>query len=148
MDSFAVQGRPYVPKPHLLSRSGKAYREPILNCDGVKKFRELIAAAHPSSTLRAQDEDLRHLQMEALINDLRKIAPLKTSPKLQLEKKKRVAQRSSCIESALLRPLYRRSSVGFPFGNLILLIRQAMISRSCPSSPKPAVGRGFPSTCL
>lgn len=52
----------------------------------------VIATVHPSSILRAQDEDWRHLQMEAFINDLKKVPQLlKTSPKLRLEKKKRVA---------------------------------------------------------
>lgn len=52
----------------------------------------VIATVHPSSILRAQDEDSRHLQMEAFINDLKKVAHLlKTSPKLRSEKKKRAA---------------------------------------------------------
>jgi uracil-DNA glycosylase len=52
----------------------------------------VIATVHPSSILRAQDEDSRHLQMEAFINDLKKVAQLlKSSPKVHSEKKKRVA---------------------------------------------------------
>jgi uracil-DNA glycosylase len=42
----------------------------------------VIATVHPSSILRAQDQDSRHLQMEAFINDLKKVAQLlKTSIK-------------------------------------------------------------------
>lgn len=49
----------------------------------------VIATVHPSSILRAQDEDSRHLQMEAFINDLKQVAQLlNTSPKLRLEKKR------------------------------------------------------------
>lgn len=52
----------------------------------------VVATVHPSSILRAQDDDSRHLQMEAFINDLKKVAQLlKSSPKLRLENKKRVA---------------------------------------------------------
>lgn len=36
----------------------------------------VIATVHPSSILRAQDQDSRHLQMEAFINDLKKVAQL------------------------------------------------------------------------
>lgn len=36
----------------------------------------VIATVHPSSILRAQDEDSRHLQMEAFIRDLKKVAQL------------------------------------------------------------------------
>jgi uracil-DNA glycosylase len=46
----------------------------------------VIATVHPSSILRAQDEDSRHLQMQAFIDDLRKVAQLlKRSPKAQLK---------------------------------------------------------------
>lgn len=52
----------------------------------------VVATVHPSSILRAEGEDSRHLQMEAFINDLKKVARLlKTSPKLRAEKKKRAA---------------------------------------------------------
>lgn len=52
----------------------------------------VIATVHPSSILRAQDENSRHLQMEAFIDDLKKVAQvLKTSPKPRLENRKRVA---------------------------------------------------------
>jgi uracil-DNA glycosylase len=40
----------------------------------------VIATVHPSSILRARDEDSRHLQMEAFINDLKKVAQLLRSP--------------------------------------------------------------------
>lgn len=40
----------------------------------------VIATVHPSSILRAQDEDSRHLQMEAFIRDLKKVAQLLRSP--------------------------------------------------------------------
>jgi uracil-DNA glycosylase len=36
----------------------------------------VIATVHPSSILRAQDENSRHLQMEAFIRDLKKVAQL------------------------------------------------------------------------
>jgi uracil-DNA glycosylase len=48
----------------------------------------VIATLHPSSILRAPDEDSRHLQMEAFINDLRKVARLLQQP---LSKSKRAA---------------------------------------------------------
>jgi uracil-DNA glycosylase len=32
-----------------------------------------MATVHPSSILRAQDEELRHAEMEAFVNDLRKV---------------------------------------------------------------------------
>jgi uracil-DNA glycosylase len=42
----------------------------------------VIATVHPSSILRAEDEDSRHLQMEAFIRDLKKVAQqLRTSIK-------------------------------------------------------------------
>jgi uracil-DNA glycosylase len=46
----------------------------------------VIATVHPSSILRAEDEDSRHLQMEAFIRDLKKVAHL-----LQTSIKKRPA---------------------------------------------------------
>jgi uracil-DNA glycosylase len=47
----------------------------------------VITTVHPSSIVRAQDEDSRHLQMNAFIGDLRKVAQLlKNSPKAQLPK--------------------------------------------------------------
>ncbi len=41
----------------------------------------VIATVHPSSILRAQDEDSRHLQMQAFIEDMRKVARLLKTPK-------------------------------------------------------------------
>ena len=38
--------------------------------------RVLLAAVHPSSILRAPDEDARHLQMQAFIKDLKIVADL------------------------------------------------------------------------
>jgi len=40
----------------------------------------VMATVHPSSILRAQDEDSRHVQMEAFISDLKKVAELLRSP--------------------------------------------------------------------
>lgn len=40
----------------------------------------VIATMHPSSILRAQDEDSRHLQMQAFINDMEKVAQLLKMP--------------------------------------------------------------------
>lgn len=40
----------------------------------------VLATVHPSSILRAQDEDSRHLQLEAFINDLKKVAQLLRAP--------------------------------------------------------------------
>jgi uracil-DNA glycosylase len=40
----------------------------------------VVATMHPSSILRAQDEDSRHLQMEAFIRDLKKVAELLKVP--------------------------------------------------------------------
>jgi uracil-DNA glycosylase family protein len=40
----------------------------------------VIATVHPSSILRAQDEDSRHLQMQAFINDMKNIAQLLKAP--------------------------------------------------------------------
>jgi uracil-DNA glycosylase len=52
----------------------------------------VIATVHPSSILRAQDEDSRHLQMEAFIDDLRKVTELlKSLPKAPVAKRKRIA---------------------------------------------------------
>lgn len=48
----------------------------------------VIATLHPSSILRAPDEDSRHLQMEAFTNDLRKVAQLLKEP---LHRSKRAA---------------------------------------------------------
>lgn len=41
----------------------------------------VIATVHPSSILRAQDEDSRHLQMEAFIADLKRVAQLLKTPR-------------------------------------------------------------------
>jgi uracil-DNA glycosylase len=57
----------------------------------------VIATVHPSSILRSQDDDSRHLQMEAFIDDLRKVAQLLKSPpkarlsKMPLDRRKRIA---------------------------------------------------------
>jgi uracil-DNA glycosylase len=40
----------------------------------------VIATVHPSSILRAQDENSRHLQMQAFIGDLKKVAQLLKTP--------------------------------------------------------------------
>lgn len=40
----------------------------------------VIATVHPSSILRAQDENSRHFQMEAFIRDLKKVAQLLQTP--------------------------------------------------------------------
>jgi uracil-DNA glycosylase len=40
----------------------------------------VIATVHPSSILRAQDEDSRHLQMQAFIRDMKKVAELLKTP--------------------------------------------------------------------
>lgn len=43
--------------------------------------RYAIATVHPSSILRAPDQEARHTQMKAFINDLRKIARLARTKK-------------------------------------------------------------------
>jgi uracil-DNA glycosylase len=64
-------------------------RGQLLNSD-LAPF--VIATVHPSSILRAQNEDSRHLQMEAFIDDLKNVAQLvKTPRKVRPERKKRVA---------------------------------------------------------
>ncbi len=36
----------------------------------------VVATVHPSSILRSQDDESRHEQMQAFVNDLKKIVPL------------------------------------------------------------------------
>jgi uracil-DNA glycosylase len=78
-------------EPHVLVCLGASAAQSLLGRDFRVSQRRgeliesalapyVIATVHPSSILRAQDEDSRHLQMEAFVRDLKKVAQLLRLP--------------------------------------------------------------------